>query len=57
VSQPTILSREDVGDGGSIEVLQNHRGEVYHRVCAGGYCRYCEDRWQAELYLDQLLAR
>lgn len=57
MSQPTILSREDVGDGGSIEVLQNHRGEVYHRVCAGGYCRYCEDRWQAELYLDQLLAR
>jgi hypothetical protein len=44
-------------NGGSIEVLQNERGEIYHRVCAHGYCRYCEDRWQAELYLDQLLAR
>ena len=44
-------------DGGSIEVLQNQRGEIYHRACAHGYCRYCEDRWQAELYLDQLLAR
>jgi hypothetical protein len=38
-------------------VLQNERGEIYHRVCAHGYCRYCEDRWQADLYLDQLLAR
>ena len=44
-------------DGGSIEVLEHERGETYHRACAGGYCRYCEDRWQAELYLDQLLAR
>lgn len=44
-------------DGGSIEVLQGLRGEIYHRACAHGYCRYCEDRWQAELYLDQLLAR
>lgn len=44
-------------DGGSIEVLQNQRGEIYHRACAHGYCRYSEDRWQAELYLDQLLAR
>jgi hypothetical protein len=44
-------------DGGTIEVLQNRRGEIYHRACAKGYCRYCEDRWQAELYLDQLLAR
>jgi len=44
-------------DGGTIEVLQDHRGCVYHRACARGYCRYAEDRWQAELYLDQLLAR
>lgn len=44
-------------DGGTIEVLRNQRGEVYHRACARGYCRYAEDRWQAELYLDQLLAR
>lgn len=48
-----VISR----DGGTIEVLQNQRGEIYHRACAKGYCRYCEDRWQADLYLDQLLAR
>lgn len=44
-------------DGGTIEVLQTDRGYIEHRACAHGICRYAEDRWQAELYLDQLLAR
>lgn len=44
-------------DGGTIEVLQTDRGHIEHRACAHGICRYAEDRWQAELYLDQLLAR
>jgi len=44
-------------DGGTIEVLQTDRGHIEHRACARGYCRYAEDRWQAEIYLDQLLAR
>lgn len=52
----TVLDRWE-RDGGSVELLENERGEIYHRACAGGYCRYCEDRWQAELYLDQLVAR
>jgi Fe-S cluster biogenesis protein NfuA len=42
-------------DGGTIEVLQDERGMIYHRVCAHGICRSCEDRWQAEMYLDQML--
>jgi Fe-S cluster biogenesis protein NfuA len=42
-------------DGGTIEVLQDERGMTYHRVCAHGICRSCEDRWQAEMYLDQML--
>jgi len=42
-------------DGGTIEVLQDERGMTYHRVCAHGVCRSCEDRWQAEMYLDQML--
>ena len=42
-------------DGGTIEVLQDERGMAYHRVCAHGICRSCEDRWQAEMYLDQML--
>ena len=42
-------------DGGTIEVLQDECGYIYHRVCAHGICRSCEDRWQAEMYLDQML--
>lgn len=42
-------------DGGTIEVLQDMHGMVYHRVCAHGICRSCEDRWQADMYLDQML--
>lgn len=59
VEDPPVTQVLDVihRDGGSIEVLQGQRGEIYHRACAHGYCRYCEDRWQAELYLNQLLAR
>ena len=59
VEDPPVSQVLDVihRDGGAIEVLRNQRGEVYHRACARGYCRYAEDRWQAELYLDQLLAR
>jgi hypothetical protein len=52
----TVIDRWE-RNGGSIELLENERGEIYHRACAHGYCRYCEDRWQADLYLDQLLAR
>lgn len=44
-------------DGGIIETLQPERGELYYRSCVGSVCRYSSDLWQAELYLDQLLAQ
>lgn len=45
-------------DGGWIETLEPAGGgELYYRSCANGYCRYSSDLWQAELYLDHLLAR
>jgi len=53
---PEIISRTD-RDGGYIETLMPIRGEVYYRSCVGSVCRYSSDLWQAELYLDQLLAR
>ena len=57
MSQPKVISRTDRG-GGSIETLEpDGGGELYYRSCARGYCRYSSDLWQAELYLDQLLAR
>lgn len=45
-------------DGGWIETLEpEDGGELYYRSCAHGYCRYSSDLWQAEIYLDHLLAR
>lgn len=55
--EPTVLSRTE-RDGGYIETLEPAgRGELYYRSCAKGYCRYSSDLWQAEIYLDHLLAR
>ena len=51
-----VISRID-RDGGFIETLEPpNRGELYYRSCAHGYCRYSSDLWQAEIYLDHLLA-
>jgi hypothetical protein len=52
---PEVISRTD-RDGGFIETLMPVQGEVYYRSCVGGTCRYSSDLWQAELYLDHLLA-
>jgi len=57
MSAPEVLSRTD-RDGGWIETLQPEGGgELYYRSCVGGTCRYSSDLWQAEMYLDHLLAR
>ena len=57
MNEPVLLSRLD-RDGGWIETLESaDGGELYYRSCAGGMCRYSSDLWQAELYLDHLLAR
>lgn len=54
---PIVISRHE-RDGGSIETLEPEQGgELYYRSCAKGYCRYSSDLWQAEIYLDHLLAR
>ena len=57
MNQPKVISRTDRG-GGWIETLEpDGGGELYYRSCVGGICRYSSDLWQAELYLDHLLAR
>jgi hypothetical protein len=57
MSEPVLVSRLDRG-GGWIETLEPaDGGELYYRSCAHGICRYSSDLWQAELYLDHLLAR
>ena len=57
MSKPVLVSRLD-RDGGWIETLEpTDGGELYYRSCAQGICRYSSDLWQAELYLNHLLAR
>jgi hypothetical protein len=57
MTEPVLVSRLDRG-GGWIETLEPvDGGELYYRSCAHGMCRYSSDLWQAELYLDHLLAR
>ena len=56
MSEPEVIGRID-RDGGYIETLMPRRGEVYYRSCVGGICRYSSDFFQAEIYLNQLLAR
>lgn len=56
--EPEVIARTECEGGGYIETLvPDGGGEVYYRTCAGGYCRYSSDLWQAEIYLRQLLAR
>lgn len=57
MQEPTVISQLE-RDGGIIETLEPaDGGELYYRSCARGYCRYSSDLWQAEIYLDHLLAR
>ena len=42
--------------GAYIEILEDGPYILY-RSCAGGYCRYSDDLWQAEIYVEHLLAK
>ena len=56
MEEPVVVSRTE-RDGGWIETLDRPGFELYYRSCVGGICRYSSDHFQAEIYLDQLLAR
>jgi hypothetical protein len=56
MNEPEVVSRME-RDGGCIETLDRPGMELYYRSCVGGICRYSSDHFQAEIYLDQLLAR
>jgi hypothetical protein len=43
-------------NGAFIDVLEDGPYILY-RSCAGGLCRYSDDLWQAEIYIEHLLAQ
>lgn len=51
----TTAYRIDREDGGSIELLLDVDGRLVYRACVGQRCRWCEDRWQAELHLQRMM--
>ena len=53
-----IIMREDLPDGITIEQIQNDKGDIYYRTCSAGgaICRYCEDYWQATIYVEHFRA-
>lgn len=54
MSEPIVITRDELPNGVSIEQLQNQKGDTYYRICSpgGAVCRYCEDYWQATIYAN-----
>lgn len=47
-----VVSRIDLGQGFTIEQLENEFGHVYYRMCRGSICRYAEDEYIAYMYAE-----
>ena len=45
MTERLIIHSTDIGQGFTIDQLENERGELYYRVCKGSFCRYCEDEY------------
>jgi hypothetical protein len=45
---------EDLGQGYTIDTLQNASGHIYYRICTRGTCRYAEDYWMVLMYAESM---
>jgi len=52
MSERLIVNTTDLGQGFTVEQLENERGDTYYRVCHKGICRYCEDSYMAYMYAE-----
>jgi hypothetical protein len=54
-----VLSKDEPFPGVTVETLEPEAGggELYYRTCCRGVCRYSSDRWQADLYAEQMVGR
>ena len=50
MTERLIVNSTDIGQGFTIDQLENERGELYYRVCKGNICRYCEDEYFTRMY-------
>jgi hypothetical protein len=54
VTKPLIIHSTDIGQGFTIDQIENERGELYYRVCKGSICRYCEDEYFTRMYATEM---
>ena len=54
MNERLIINTTDIGQGFTIDQLENERGELYYRVCKGSVCRYCEDEYFTRMYATQM---
>lgn len=47
-----IVSSTDLGQGFTIEQLENEYGTIFYRMCKGSICRYAEDEYIAYMYAE-----
>lgn len=47
-----VVYRIDLGQGFTIEQLENEFGHMYYRMCKGSICRYAEDEYIAYMYAE-----
>ena len=49
-----VLNIIELGNGHTIEQLENEYGHIYYRTCKAGICRYCEDEYMAYMYAEHM---
>jgi hypothetical protein len=54
VTERLIIHSTDIGQGFTIDQIENERGELYYRVCKGTICRYCEDEYFTRMYAAEM---
>lgn len=47
-----LVSSTDLGQGFTIDTLEDERRHTYYRVCKNSICRYCEDEYMARMYAE-----
>lgn len=47
-----VVNINDLGQGFTIEQLENEFGHIFYRMCKGSICRYCEDEYVAYMYAE-----
>ena len=47
-----IVNSTDLGQGFTIEQLENEFGHTFYRMCKGSICRYAEDEYVAYMYAE-----